>query len=1851
MSLAKSCASLFICFLVLALQSLFHYANAQSQAASPESIDLNLNTTQATLPAEVLFESGSPGSQSTVIAQEGSNLTVDKNSVLTPAQYIAAMQVLTGGSQTLQLSSQGNAIGGSFAVNGSIGNIANMVVPQGVTAINNFAANSLNLTGNFTNSGTFYAISTNPSISTAVIQANNIENHLGGVISTVLPSNGISGYANLVSNLNLSLISINNIINAGTIASSGSLNMQAGGSIVNSLPSGVSGPSPVLQAFNFINLNSQSIINTGLIASLNSNINVTLAEVIRNAFVFNNLSGQLQALSGAVNINIAGNSNSLLGTLNIVGGDFLSQTMNVNTPGFDLAIDAQSISGILNIETHTGSVHVSQGELNLGTLSFTGDPLFYDSSGAAINIAGGIFTNGNPLVVVSAGDININGIFASNASIITSQVSGSAGQVLLVAGANITTAGSGLPAPVGTTIDIDSFNASGNITVSNEIHAFGTGGGSGADVTLVAPGTISVGGRIVSSADSAGAGQNGNVKIIAGQSSGQAISLSSIDTNGTANGGSISIYTAAPTLSAAVITLDGTSCAGCSSFFLPGVANTAQVSLGATGLFSNTPITIGDNTSILSSAATLTIQTPQLNLGANSQIINSAGVVAISSGSGQNLQILGPNSSSSTISGKSTMPGAAAVAIAAANDQSLQLSSAGAGNTTFNINGPLSLSTTSLAARTITVDNTVNLKSNDNISILFNNTGDGNLVNNGIIESSSNAANSSITVASSGSLNLSGNGTIKFTNGGLPSIALVAGAGSQLNVSGSPIFDTPGFVQFMAFNAGSSVNFGMNSAPQILNAEHALVFTHTVSFADNSFIDASTGNHIFFDAGIAGNFINFTLPSLSSARISSKAIEINEPVTGQGPNSNVITFSSSGAGNATLNLDGGPTLVFGSTININPAVTLNSSGQQLSFFSSNINLNGSTSVTGAAAGLLFQGNNASNSLTLSMGAGSQISNTSGGGIFFNSPPVGTFSKALGGNLNAAGQVVGAGPITINGGLGMGNITGGTSLFNGGNNPVQINVNSITSLITGNSASFTLTDNTGNIQANNANSGLRAVNGSVNLNATAGQIIVDPGTVISASQNVILNAQSGISSGTGTQITAGTLAAGFNQNSINVLDYNSSAFLSPGAVTLTTQTGNIILTDNTVRSNGGSIALASLAGDISLATGGGGGNFFFAQGGNVTLNALNNITTAAGTSLGAVARFVPGATPVPIVGNTLPGYQGGDIGIVAGQIIPNMDSFLRTNYDMTRTLNPQYIPIGNLDLTGTPVPAPLNGGSVILDNKLVLPMVITGSFFNVDGSVVYIDPATIVGTGFGAFGPPSNFVAPVPGGAVLIPVLPAAPGAPAAAAAPIAITVNPPNGLNNTTITRTDTLLEPTELPAQQEQIQIVTVNQLEDGMTFGSQCQQLVIELKDKAGTVYATLVASAGTTLQVEKRKSLSIEDRMLTMKEGKIVVISSDKKGFTLKSNNSIIDLPADSVSVVEQKKNGAVIAGVLAGDGELSVLIQGYGNNNTVVAKRGQEIAFGNDSEQEELIPVDGTSREIIEAHILLADLSTTKTIESQSATGSASRSELRQKLIPQNLRVEKRQFDEAARIRNERLLKCLDCLRAKCSKEQCANLLRKLRLTPEQPISAKSPFTPIAQSEPLKQTFKFSTTDLESALIRHYASDSSIKSLNKNAISIGNGEYLLLTKAETTVHLGIAVAKIRPDTVALLRKTNDSVSVFDLWDSKGNAIEIHSGGKYFSLQAGQESVIGPKETVSSKILKDQISRRRIYVRELSDKLAAVHSEASFISIVGNSDVLQKVCSAKETSDKHIASKVFKMATVLNMVTSNHGPYSSK
>lgn len=388
----------------------FSQDGAPSTPSSPEPINLDLSSTSANISTDHLTDS-------VTIKVGGQDMTVLPGMLVTPAQRLAVYQVISTQLQTIDIGPMGNAVGGSFVIGPNFSRYVNsLVIPSGVTSIKDFGtASTLNLVGNLTNAGTFFAVSSNPLVNTVQISAQNISIQSGGLLSSVLSTQAQMtatsyGIAALVSNLNLNLTAAHDIINHGSILSSGNLNLTAGGSIINQTTAAAT------QAL----MNAQSItafagagnfINSGLITSTVGNIN--LLSSVDRTLNLNNQGGAISALSGSLNIgSLICPPDAVMDVL-VRGGSLGGQTVNFTSPGGKSDIAVESISGSVYLKGADAMVKVQRGMLDIASMDLSGDPVFTSVDGPlTVNLtfpANRVFsTGGQDFIALSGSDVTID---------------------------------------------------------------------------------------------------------------------------------------------------------------------------------------------------------------------------------------------------------------------------------------------------------------------------------------------------------------------------------------------------------------------------------------------------------------------------------------------------------------------------------------------------------------------------------------------------------------------------------------------------------------------------------------------------------------------------------------------------------------------------------------------------------------------------------------------------------------------------------------------------------------------------------------------------------------------------------------------------------------------------------------------------------------------------------------------------------------------------------------------------------------------------------------------------------------------------------------------------------------------------------------------------------------------------------------------------------------------------------------------------------------------------------------------------------------------------------------------------
>jgi hypothetical protein len=378
--------------------------------------NLDLTSTQATLTSGRLAQTG-PVS----ILVGGASRTFGSGALLTPAEKLAVYQVLSTGHQSIEIGASGNATGGTLNIGSRFSQfVSSLNIPQGVTAITNAAiAQSLKLSGNLTNSGALYVYSSDPNVTAASISATNIHNMTGAIISSALPSSIAS--LSKTPNLDLNLSAVQAVINAGTIQSSGSLNVAAGRLIANSSAVGSAAnrgttAQAMILANGNLTMQSPAIINSGTIASLKNDVTFATS-CLSNSSLIQAMSGNIQIQNYLASGTTVG-SNARSQTLNQALASYFGPTLSINNSGGTLAAANEiSISAISP------------------SLASSTAPASSPSDGDQTQVSNG---SDSTLLAMQGGVLSANQIkFTSQTGAINANIDSAQGNVSLAAGSTV----------------------------------------------------------------------------------------------------------------------------------------------------------------------------------------------------------------------------------------------------------------------------------------------------------------------------------------------------------------------------------------------------------------------------------------------------------------------------------------------------------------------------------------------------------------------------------------------------------------------------------------------------------------------------------------------------------------------------------------------------------------------------------------------------------------------------------------------------------------------------------------------------------------------------------------------------------------------------------------------------------------------------------------------------------------------------------------------------------------------------------------------------------------------------------------------------------------------------------------------------------------------------------------------------------------------------------------------------------------------------------------------------------------------------------------------------------------------
>lgn len=813
--------------------------------------------------------------------------------------------------------------------------------------------------------------------------------------------------------------------------------------------------------------------------------------------------------------------------------------------------------------------------------------------------------------------------------------------------------------------------------------------------------------------------------------------------------------------------------------------------------------------------------------------------------------------------------------------------------------------------------------------------------------------------------------------------------------------------------------------------------------------------------------------------------------------------------------------------------------------------------------------------------------------------------------------------------------------------------------------------------------ITATNGNINLRNLNGTIYITDGSHLTAGQRVLIDGERGIEIGTlfdgefegeysGVVIRSGVLKPGFSEFNTNFDSFDVSAFQSNGGVDMISRSGAVLL--------GAAIDVTSLGGSIQLFARDnievGEHSTFLTQAGNIVLNGTGNIILHEDSCFTAVGRGVPGSDPIPVGTNELPFFIGGDIAIDIKTLNREYGYFLRNSFDMSRTPDGQQVITDNVSVHGSNLQI-ANGGTINMTATGLGQIYASNSTVSANGAVIYIDPpgnfVSFNNIGLFAFGPGFLHAPVVPPGKP--PVLPVPPGGPPGPPGGPRPTV-PPAPPTTSTVLPTDStarhipiVFSPQALKPQVIPMEIPGEVDPETRTQFvaTSNCQPYLLESKDKNNNPCLSIVAAGGTVIEAVYDKGGTVPqglygsklaNRTLSLKEGRMVVISGPDQELKVRTNNAEIALAPGSINVIEQLASGTTRVNVMSGNLTKITMATRDRGGVGMTASPGEEILIG--AEEEELIPDDGVGRELVEAKVVLLGKST-DSFDPRGATSSNPRAQKHD--LNRRVKVEKSKFDVAKMGDQDKLFVCLSCTQINCKSGSCektrsrlGDLLHRKQSSPDDNDGSRlgtSPIKPIAfvgpAVSPSAPRAGVHTVNTDGA-VGKYLHGKSV-GIEANKVTAADGEQIIFARKETSMRIGEHLLNIKPGATVLVRKDGDVVSVCNIWDAKPGSVCAYFGKRTLNLNVGEEVTVGPKVSVPSKVVKESnVSRRQVRNLKLSDSENVMLAEVSIPSLLGKSTLLRQIAHSKDADDRIMMRKLTKMGAIISMVGYRRGAYSS-
>lgn len=704
--------------------------------------------------------------------------------------------------------------------------------------------------------------------------------------------------------------------------------------------------------------------------------------------------------------------------------------------------------------------------------------------------------------------------------------------------------------------------------------------------------------------------------------------------------------------------------------------------------------------------------------------------------------------------------------------------------------------------------------------------------------------------------------------------------------------------------------------------------------------------------------------------------------------------------------------------------------------------------------------------------------------------------------------------------------------------------------------------------------------------SGGTLTILDGSSATARADIVMTAEGELrlggvlgGNGAGVKLSAGVLTTE-GESATLVLPEDSG--VANGSISLTT-TGpsDLVISDNSsLVSRGGAGAGPATAGSTELSSGGsiltGKDVAITARGGDVWMSATNDVVLGLHNSLTSLAKLSDGGgTFTTSNGSTLPNYAGGAIGIVAGYPALSVPAELQALVQQRSSANIIEVSpsitfnasSSNFSATGGSIFKAQGGAGVSIDPA-------AGNVYELSGGVMLVQAAPGRTINF-------NGARVSVAGPKLDPSPPAMEANQSSTASPKKTQEFNVAALNLTQFVNngvaTDRLNMNISLPASPAQ-QTLRLQYASDNIGKNSAQSPFFLEDSDSAFVIGLT-----GTSLSFQKGE--------LNIEYGRLVVMP-DSQPYTVRANERVITVNAQSASIIEIK-NEQVTVTQLAGNTVVRTGAESY------TAKSGEKLVIGSG----------------------------------------------------QNGPVSRSTFDRRDLMASEKLLNFTEDGPAE-AKERIDNLrsqIRKGDFTDAQPKElSKDHLSPVSLMQATRSKSTQALNTLRTTTSTVTQTGGTQMRVNGDNIELFRGEILLTTTRTTIVKQGSRQTTIEAGAIVQLKEFENTATVRTLFEDHANSVKSRQGRHALSVAAGAEMLSADSSTkLKDALAQEAIGRRSTKLIDLSDSKVAI-SDFSIPSAMLNSKILRMLYQQKDATSQKLNNKILKMAVCLQQVTSHRGPF---